>query len=492
MNNQPFKQFAIFGTMRSGSNLLEQYLNQFDGLVSYGELFNKGFIGVPGRHEFLGISLAARDEDPEELVRAIRNATPGKTPGYRIFQAHDPRMLQQSLSDPECAKIILTRDPVDSFTSLQIARKTDQWMISDIAHRKTAKIHFNLEAYEKYKKARDDYYHKIFEALKLSGQPYFELDFSALGELEVINRLACFIAGCPPKSELSQPIKRQNPEGLAEKIENYKEIWKALDLPEHPAPVRMMAKPARAVGTDLSRIYFCKHRALAFAPVPAAPDAKVRRWLELHNGLPPENGFDQDRLKLWLKSKSTPVFFSVLHHPVRRAYTAFMQKIFSTKAGTYDKIRQKLVTQYGLMLPEGDISAYKPREMLEKSGYGVEEHRTSFKQFLVFVSGNLQGKTGIRQDGKWQLQSEILRRYRVLHPIHYIFTEETLATDLAYLENRLNLSPVLEPFREEVPGFIFGLSEIYDAETEALAQKAYAADYREFGFQAFNPEGMSG
>ena len=485
MNNQPFTHFAIFGTMRSGSNLLEQYLGQYERLLPFGELFNKGFIGTPGQQECLGITREQRDQAPEKMLEAILNASAEKIPGYRIFQAHDPRMLKRALDDPNCAKIILSRDPVESFTSLNIATATDQWMISDIAHRKPAKITFDLDDFVEYIRLQQVYYDKIYQALKLSGQPYFEIDYSALGELATINRLVEFIGGCAPKTALEQPIKRQNPQSLADKIINYKDIWQPLGLPQNPKPEAPVIKPSHERGTDLSRIYFCKHRSLAFAPIPAGPDIMVRRWMEFQDGQMPNNGFTHERLNEWLKPRAAPIFFSVLRHPVRCAYSSFMNKVFPTAGGAYHKIRQQLVSQYGLLLPKGNISENTPQAWLEKSGYGLEEHRTGFKQYLVFVAGNLQGKTDIRQDGKWQLQSEILRRYRVLHPISYIFREETLETDLAFLENKLDLAPYPDALPPFEPPFSFALSDVYDTEIESLTQAAYAADYQAFDFENY-------
>ena len=39
------RYFAIFGAMRTGSNLLERSINQFPGLHCHGELFNPSFVG---------------------------------------------------------------------------------------------------------------------------------------------------------------------------------------------------------------------------------------------------------------------------------------------------------------------------------------------------------------------------------------------------------------------------------------------------------------
>ena len=44
-----FDFFVVFAEMRTGSNLLEDYLNQIANVVCHGEAFNPNFIGYPNR-----------------------------------------------------------------------------------------------------------------------------------------------------------------------------------------------------------------------------------------------------------------------------------------------------------------------------------------------------------------------------------------------------------------------------------------------------------
>ena len=410
MKKQPFNSFAMFGSMRSGSNLLETYLNQYDGLICHGELFHKSFIGKQGCQEYLKIDREKRDNNPQALLDAIRKATPNKIAGFRIFQTHSPQVIETALQDPYCAKIILKRDPVASFVSLQIALKTNQWLISDPAHRREEQITFDLDDFAIYMKEREAFYGDIEKALALSEQPYFEIDYTMLNDVDTINRLAAFIGDRNAKPALEQKIKRQNPGPVSDKILNYEEIKHApgmADLFDKKPP---NLKPLRETGTDLSRIYFCKTLDLALAPVPAVPDAGLRRWMQEHDGAAPENGFTAHHLAEWQKAHPNPVVFGVLRHPVSRAYNAFMTKIFPTHADAYILIRQDLENQFGLMLPAGDITPDHPPYSLKKIGYGVEEHRINFKLFLIFIAANLKNETKIRQDGKWQAQAEIIRR----------------------------------------------------------------------------------
>lgn len=179
------------------------------------------------------------------------------------------------------------------------------------------------------------------------------------------------------------------------------------------------------------------------------------------------------------------VFFTVVGHPTKRAYTAFMTKIFNTTQGGYTAIRKDLERQYGLILPQGDISPTHERSPLEQAGYGVEEHRISFKLFLLFIAANLRGETDIRQDGKWQLQTEIIRRYQAMHPQAVVIKEENMKAGLRYLENRLDMAPISGGNTPPAPRYTFGLKEVYDSEIEALTRSAYGPDYQQFGYGDF-------
>jgi hypothetical protein len=56
--------------------------------------------------------------------------------GFRLFPGHDPRALEHCLPTRRCAKVVLARNPVDSYVSLKIARKTGQWWLGDHDARK--------------------------------------------------------------------------------------------------------------------------------------------------------------------------------------------------------------------------------------------------------------------------------------------------------------------------------------------------------------------
>ena len=123
-----FTSFVVLAEMRTGSNFLETNLNALEGVTCHGEAFNPHFIGYPNSTEILGISQQGREDDPHQLLAAIRDDA--DLGGFRYFHDHDPRILDTILDDPQVAKIILTRNPLDSYVSWKIAQATGQWKLT--------------------------------------------------------------------------------------------------------------------------------------------------------------------------------------------------------------------------------------------------------------------------------------------------------------------------------------------------------------------------
>lgn len=65
--------------------------------------------------------------------------------GFRYFHDYDPRVLDIALDDPRCAKVILTRNPLESFASWNIAQETGQWKLTNVKRRRDAKATFTQQ-----------------------------------------------------------------------------------------------------------------------------------------------------------------------------------------------------------------------------------------------------------------------------------------------------------------------------------------------------------
>jgi len=183
-----FNSFVILAEMRTGSNLLETTLNTFAGIVCHGELFNPVFINTPRTEDYLGITFAMREADPFALLSAVR--AQGGLTGFRLFHDHDPRIRAHVLADPACAKIVLTRNPLDSYVSRKIATGTGQWKLQNVAKLKTAKVEFDAAEFEEHLNTLQQAQVQILHALQTTGQGAFYIGYDDLNDIDVLNGLA--------------------------------------------------------------------------------------------------------------------------------------------------------------------------------------------------------------------------------------------------------------------------------------------------------------
>lgn len=211
--------FVLFAEMRTGSNYLEAILDSCPGIDCHGEAFNPVFVGAPDRETLFGMDRAARDADPLRLLTRMRRRTDGLA-GFRFFHDHDARAFDAVIADRRWAKIVLTRDPVESYVSLKTAVETGQWQLTDPAERRQARILFDLDEFETLRAARAAFRARLDRALQRAGQAAFRLDYADLADPEVIGGLLGFL-GCEGGPDWSRvPLHRQNPEPLRERVTN--------------------------------------------------------------------------------------------------------------------------------------------------------------------------------------------------------------------------------------------------------------------------------
>ena len=178
-----FTSFILLAEMRTGSNFLEANLNMVDGVTCHGEAFNPSFVGYPKQDDLLGFDRAAREADPLALLNAIRASD--AMAGFRYFHDHDPRVLSPCLDDPACAKIILTRNPVDSFVSWKTAQATGQWKLTNATHAKSHQITFDPAGFAAHLEATQAFQLRIQRALQVSGQTAFYIHYDDLRDVDV-------------------------------------------------------------------------------------------------------------------------------------------------------------------------------------------------------------------------------------------------------------------------------------------------------------------
>lgn len=471
---RPFESFVILADMRTGSNALEERLNAFDGITCHGEVFNPHFIGHDGQDRLLGVDLAGRDADPRGMLRALRSA--GGVSGFRLFSDHDRRAFDLCLKDSACAKVVLTRDPLDSYVSLKIARKTGQWWMSDLRSAKSGKATFEIDEFERYLSARADWHRTIRNGLQATAQAAFEIDYADLGDEAVIRGLVRYLGAKDDTARTPERRGRvQNPAPLSERVANFAEMRAALrdrdpfdldHLPDH--------EPAR--GPNVPAFVTARRAPLLYMPVKCADDLRVTAWMAALDGVERETletGFTRKTLRQWKRRQGPHRSFTVVSHPVVRAHDAFCRFVLPIGPASFTGIRSALVRSYKVPLPEDP----------EDAGYGPEAHHAAFLAFLKFLKGNLSGQTALRVDGAWASLEASLRGLAAFAAPDAVLRGETLESDLPALVERFGVAAPAVP--EAEPTGPFPLAEIYDAKIENAARAAYQRDYMMFGFGAW-------
>ncbi|MDK3016922.1 nodulation protein NodH [Pseudodonghicola flavimaris] len=473
-----FDYFVIFAEMRTGSNFLETNLNALDGVACLGEAFNPHFIGYPNRDAILEVTQAQRDADPDKLLRAVREM-PQTLAGFRYFHDHDPRVLDPVLDDPRCAKIILTRNPLDSYVSWKIAQATGQWKLTDVKRRKAAQAQFDAVEFAAHVEALQQFQITLLNRLQTSGQTAFYIAYEDLQSLEVMNGLARWL-GVPARLEaLDQSLKPQNPGAIGDKVANPREMERALaaldrfDLSRTPnfEPRRGAAVPSYVAGIGLPLLYL---------PVRGGPEAEVTGWLAAAEGVASDElpvKMTQKALRQWKRKHPGHRSFTVLRHPVARAHHVFCTRILSDGPGSYRQIRELLRKKFKLPIPKSGPD----------DSYSRGDHRAAFVAFLEFLRMNLAGQTPVRVDAAWGTQAQTVAGFGDFALPDLILREDELAGALAELARHFgHPAPALPQLPDPGP---HALADIYDAELESLVADVYQRDYMMFGFTAWRDDG---
>ncbi len=451
-----FHSFVMFAEMRTGSNFLEANLNAIPGIRCHGEAFNPHFIGKKGQLSLFGVDMAARAADPAALIRALQDQTDGLS-GFRFFHDHDPRALRAVLDDPGCAKIVLTRNPVDSYVSLKIAQATGQWQLTDAKHLKSGQARFDTREFEAHLTDLQAFQVYLLGQLQITGQTAFYIDYDDIQSLAVLNGLAAFLGVRGRLEALDGSLKKQNPEEIADKVANATEMAAALarldrfNLSRSPnfEPRRAPAVPGMIAAGGL-----------LYMPVKGGPEDAVQAWLTQVGAV--TRDFTQTTLKQWKRGVPGHRSFTVLRDPLVRADAAFRARIL-TRARS--DVWQTLVTSHGVMLPD-------PGTAFEDDA----AYQHALLGFLHFVKLNLSGQTGHKVDAYWASQAAVLQGFAQFQGPDVVLREVRLTEGLTYLAAEVGLPcPALAAADAVSP-------LLDDAELVVAAREAYARDYLAFGF----------
>ena len=283
--------------------------------------------------------------------------------------------------------------------------------------------------------------------------------------------------GCGARTQLeglNTSLKRQNPEPISEKVENFADMERALArLDQFNLARTPNFEPRR--GPVVPSYLAAAQTPLLYMPIRSGPEATVRRWMAALDSVAEKEllgDFTQGSLRQWKREREGHRSFTVIRHPLARAHEAFCTKILTTEQGSFKGIRRTLRKAHNLPIPEDEPG----------SDYDVNTHREAFSAFLAFVKANLAGQTGVRVDGHWASQAQCLQGMSEFTLPDMIVREDEMTTYLPALAMQVGhpAPPDPEKLATKAP---FALAEIYDDRIEQLAREAYARDYSMFGFR---------
>ncbi|MCQ0090998.1 sulfotransferase family 2 domain-containing protein [Roseovarius sp. M141] len=467
-----FDYFVVLAEMRTGSNLLESNLNAFQSFDCHGEAFNPAFIGYPNRTEILGFTQAMREADPDRLIDTIKTGSTGMG-GFRLFHDHDARALKICLTDVRCAKVILTRNPAESYVSWKIAQETGQWKLTNIKRRKEAKAVFDAAEFEQHLTRLQAFQAEVLNSLQKSGQTAFYISYEDLNDLDIINGLAQFLGSDERLETLDSALKIQNPQPLADKVANFDDMTQALagidrfNLTRTPdfEPRRGPAVPSHIIA---------RHAPLLYMPIRSGPEAEVQAWMAALDDVDVEDlqtMMNQKGLRDWMRQAKGHRSFTVLRHPAARAHAAFCRRILHRGPGSLGEVRRVLRNFHKLPIPGPG-----PDETYDKHA-----HHVAFTAFLDFLRANLRGQTSVRVDANWATQTAILQGMAQFCLPDVIIREDEMPLQLSALAQQVGYSGAASaaPAPPDQP---YALADIYDDDIEARVADIYQRDYTMFGW----------
>lgn len=475
------RYFAILAAMRTGSNLLEKTLEMLGDTDCYGEAFNPAFISRPGTCAVLGHTVASRDADPMGFLERMISARPDRIAGFRIFPHHNRSVMRQVLADPRCTRILLTRDPLDSWISLQIAWKTGQWMLRDPGRRRTAKIRFDTADYEEFALQR----HRDLDWLKVRlakhGMRAIRIDYRALSDRNCLQEIVRAI-GSNGTVPAEPPIVRQNPVALADKVENHAEMCAYLCL--EPEQNRSSAQPKAplAIWPEGFPVGYVPILGIGFAPAIALMHRiEVCRFERENLPLPSLMARATDGT-LYAPAPDGIAAFSLVCHPLARAHAAFVSDCFGRRWRTSD-LRRDLARLHGPMPTRRSLAH-------QSEPYPTERYRAHFSAFLDCVADATKGVGPHPLIDAWVPQSTFLDQHTPGRGKLEIFRLEEFAKAAYWLTEQAGCPPL-------PPGQIAGIQttgvpsrpSIADIETPEIldkVRKLYAADFDRFGYAGYS------
>lgn len=467
---ESFRSFVIFAEMRTGSNLLEATLNSVRKVTCFGEAFNPYMMGWPDKDDMLGVTREEREADPMRLLDKIFNKR-DHLPGFRYFHDHDPRVFDAIMNDRHCAKIVLTRNPLDSYVSTRLAWETNQWKLNETETPIPASIIYDSEEFHQTLSRQTEFQKRVIHDLQVTGQSAYWLDYADLRDSDVMTGLLHWLGRTDlQKIKPANDQVPQNPRSMMEKVSNFDEMQEDLRQLD---PFALGQVPNFEPGRGPAVPSFLTSEAgagLLYMPIRDGGTLVQQSWFEALGQV--TRNHNQSSLRQWKRQHPGHRSFTILRHPLHRAWDAFLHLL----TGAKPELRQLMRDVHRVDLPPDN----------ELDDLSDDQTASILAQFLDFLGRNLKGQTTLPTHPHWATQSAVLTGFSQFAQADMLIREDRLRDDIAFLCESAELSePQLDQI--ETPAYPKFLS---DKTLISAAFSAYQRDYIAFGFPKEIPETM--
>lgn len=224
--------FCIIGMMRSGSNYFERLLNTSSSLSCHGEIFNfaKTSKYRPQIETYLGNNQVNASQGQLDSYFRSFIGEDEKRWGFRIFIDHNERVLQAIAAAPGLKKILLKRNLMEAYISLERANRTQQWLLTDENYRAREVKNFKIDIddFVQFCLRQSLFYNGVMsEIVKNGGQPLV-VDYSDLVAGNANSAIENFLGLSEPLRNDQVNTLKQNTRKIEDQVTNYGEVVRKL------------------------------------------------------------------------------------------------------------------------------------------------------------------------------------------------------------------------------------------------------------------------
>ncbi len=327
LHSDKIEMIAIFGMMRTGSNLLERILSQHPKISIFGELFNNNFVGRPNWSEYRGINTQNRAERYDDLLTFVKNSAKPNLPVFRIFEDHEQSAIDKIVRDPTILKVVLKRSFFDSFVSLKQAELTDQWRLARSEKSLFAKVEFAIDEFQDFSKRANKFYSETLSVLDETQQKFLKIDYQEVKSLEALNKIISTANLDPPFKYFFVSTDKQQGGNKKTQILN-PQVLLALSSDRECEKHTDVSNETHAPAIE--KAYIFDTLDIAYLPVPHTGEKEIVQRVASRFSVEPKR-VDIPDLKEWQSSSAERKIVSWVIHPAKRAYLAMFAQFFENR-----------------------------------------------------------------------------------------------------------------------------------------------------------------